>query len=102
MAARLVKGDYELLAKKCSPLMKVEQKMGLVVRNSTLLWRLLVVWTGSRRKNDGWRLWRLRYCDGKRGSYDEYVSKVRAAYKERFGKDPRVIDVVISDGARQW
>jgi galactokinase len=38
----------------------------------------------------------------KNENHDEYVAKVREAYQKRFGKDPRVIDVVISDGARQW
>jgi len=38
----------------------------------------------------------------KHENHDEYVAKVREAYQKRFGKDPRVIDVVISDGARQW
>jgi galactokinase len=35
-------------------------------------------------------------------NHDEYVAQVREAYQKRFHKDPRVIDVVISDGARQW
>ncbi|NLX41267.1 MAG: galactokinase [Bacteroidales bacterium] len=35
-------------------------------------------------------------------NHDEYVAKVREAYQKRFGKYSRVIDVVISDGARQW
>ena len=34
-------------------------------------------------------------------AYDAYVADVRAQYKQKFDKDPRVIEVVISDGARQ-
>ncbi|MCF0167969.1 MAG: galactokinase [Bacteroidales bacterium] len=36
------------------------------------------------------------------GAYKEYVGKVKAAYQEKYGVDPRVIDVVISDGAKRW
>lgn len=34
-------------------------------------------------------------------AHDDYVAKVRQAYVKQFNKEPRVIDVVISDGARR-
>ena len=36
----------------------------------------------------------------KDGLYDSFISKARSAFKERFGHEPKIYDVVISDGAR--
>ena len=33
--------------------------------------------------------------------YDRFIAEARAAFKERFGHEPKVYDVVISDGARK-
>jgi len=33
--------------------------------------------------------------------YDNFISKAKAAFKEKFGHEPKVYDVVISDGARK-
>lgn len=33
--------------------------------------------------------------------YDAFIAKAKAAFKERFGHEPKVYDVVISDGARK-
>lgn len=38
----------------------------------------------------------------KTGAYKDYIDSVKKAYSEKFGKDPRVINVVISDGAKKW
>ena len=37
----------------------------------------------------------------KDGLYDSFISKARSAFKERFGHEPKIYDVVISDGARK-
>ncbi len=37
----------------------------------------------------------------KDGLYDGFISKAKAAFKEKFGHEPKVYDVVISDGARK-
>ena len=33
--------------------------------------------------------------------YDNFIAKAKAAFKEKFGHEPKVYDVVISDGARK-
>lgn len=33
--------------------------------------------------------------------YDKFIAKAKAAFKEKFGHEPKVYDVVISDGARK-
>ena len=38
----------------------------------------------------------------KTGAYKGYIDDVKKAYIKKFGKDPRVINVVISDGAKKW
>ena len=38
----------------------------------------------------------------KTGAYKGYIEDVKKAYIKKFGKDPRVINVVISDGAKKW
>ncbi|MDD2294079.1 MAG: galactokinase [Bacteroidales bacterium] len=35
-------------------------------------------------------------------AYDSYIDDVKQQYKKEFNIDPRVIDVVISDGAKKW
>ena len=37
----------------------------------------------------------------KDGLYDSFISRAKASFKERFGHEPKVYDVVISDGARK-
>ena len=37
----------------------------------------------------------------KDGLYDSFISRAKASFKERFGHEPNVYDVVISDGARK-
>lgn len=38
----------------------------------------------------------------KEEAYQSYIDNVKNQYIKRFNKDPRVIDVVISDGAKKW
>ena len=33
--------------------------------------------------------------------YDSFIARAKSAYKEKFGREPKVYDVVISDGARK-
>jgi galactokinase len=33
--------------------------------------------------------------------YDAFIEKAKSAFKEKFGRSPKVYDVVISDGARR-
>jgi len=33
--------------------------------------------------------------------YDNFIKTAKTKYKEKYGKEPIVIDVVISDGARK-
>lgn len=33
--------------------------------------------------------------------YDDFVKKAFSAYKEKFGREPKLYNVVISDGARK-
>ena len=37
----------------------------------------------------------------KENEADAYIADVKARYKVKFDKDPRVIEVAISDGARE-
>ena len=37
----------------------------------------------------------------KKELYEPFIAKAKAAFAEKYGHEPKVIDVVISDGARK-
>ncbi|MGN1226574.1 MAG: galactokinase, partial [Candidatus Cryptobacteroides sp.] len=36
----------------------------------------------------------------KKELYDDFIAEAKRQYSERFGREPKVYDVIISDGAR--
>ena len=55
--------------------------------------------TGSRVMGGGFGGCTINLVKDER--YDSFIEKAKASYKDKFGKFPKVYDVVISDGARQ-